>query len=70
MLKDNRREFTLDHVKDCGRIEDWPQTGEIPFVKILEDTYIGEDYQKGLYQFAHLSFQGGYDMMKMIFGAS
>jgi len=59
---DNRREFTIQDVVKKELLEDWPTSAHIPFIKIVEDTYVSSDpsisAHQGLYQFAHLSFQG------------
>jgi len=60
LLTDNRREFTIQDVQECGLLSVWPTSANIPFVKIVEDTHVSSDSSssQGLYQFAHLSFQG------------
>ena len=42
-LIDNRREFTIHNVEQCGLLNEWPKSDRIPFVKILEDIDIGFD---------------------------
>jgi hypothetical protein len=36
----------------------WPEADHIPFIKIVEGTDKSLSQLVGLYQFAHLSFQG------------
>jgi hypothetical protein len=36
----------------------WPEADHIPFIKIVEGTDKSSRNLEGLYQFAHLSFQG------------
>ena len=54
----NRREFSILDIDECGLLSRWPPLGDIPFIKTLEDTRVQPDSKHGLYQFAHLSFQG------------
>ena len=64
-FSDNRREFTIRHVEESNLLENWPQTSEIPFIKVLEATHIDASGEhKGLYQFSHLSFQGDEQCLK------
>ncbi len=55
---DNRREFSIHHVDNCGLLSVWPEADHIPFIKIVEGTDKSFRNLEGLYQFAHLSFQG------------
>jgi hypothetical protein len=53
---DNRREFSIRDVDKCELLSVWPEADHIPFIKIVEGT--DKSLLEGLYQFAHLSFQG------------
>ncbi len=55
---DNRREFSIYDVHSCGLLSVWPEADHIPFIKIVEGTDKSLSNLEGLYQFAHLSFQG------------
>jgi len=55
---DNRREFSIKDVEKCELLSVWPEADNIPFIKIVEGTDKSLSNLEGLYQFAHLSFQG------------